>query len=349
MRRHIYALIVPCLVSSLGACRGKDQPRSTTSAASASAVVSTSAAPSSAASAPASVAATSAVDAALPARRYRRAEGCPTADETIQAARAFAAENARDDALDAYRDAILVRPFDPNLRIELARFEILETHIQYQLALAISLTQDPKIRAKAWLALGAFYEKEKKKYGAEPRRLAYAVAERYGSEQAADKLGSESHCPAQWTTDKDPVTWVEMPPEGEGGQKRTVGDIVIRTVVGTNDPVTSRLNPMKIGQSDQDDFIDGSGTWNRDPRKCKVSPWPPPGLSRTPPTFGGGSSPLDGAPSPTLPKTTRMRFATTKGRFLFALLAFFPDVTATIADRKAHISGKGCDVDVPLP
>lgn len=312
--------------------------------------MSASTSPSATASAVASAAASSslALDAAPPARRYQRADGCPKADETIRAARAFAAENARDDARDAYRDAILVRPFDPELRIELARFEILGQHIQYQLALAISLTQDAKVRAKAWLALGSFYETEQKKYGAEASRFAYAVADRYGSQEASDKLASASHCPALWTTTKDPVVWVEMPPEGEGGQKRTAGDVVIRTVVGTNDPVTSLLNPMKIGETDRDDFIDGTGTWNRDPRKCKVSPWPPPGLPRTPASFGGGQSPLDGAPSPVLSKTTRMRFATTKGRFLFALLAFFPDVTATIADGRAHISGKGCDVDVPL-
>lgn len=330
------------LVVLVAACRRNDPPSPPTTAASSSA-----SAPAPAVASASASASISSADAAPPARRYRPAEDCPNADETIRAARAFAAEDAREDARDAYRDAILVRPFDPNLRIEYARFESYASSARYQLLLAISMTQDRAIRAKAWTALAAQFENDTKKDYKEAARLSYAMAERYGSTEAPTKLGASSHCPALWTTTNDPELSAEMP--REGGQKRTAGEVVIRSIVGGLDPLFSSLNPGKIGGTLADDFIDGTGTWNRDQRKCKVSPWPPPGLPRQSWPRGGSQTPLDGAPAPDLPKTTRTRFATTNGKFLFSLVSYFPDVTATIANGKAHVSGKGCDVDVDLP
>lgn len=322
------------------ACRRTDPPIPASTEASTDASASASASASTSPSAP--------VDAAPPARAYRPAEGCPNADETIRAARAFAAEDAREDARDAYRDAILVRPFDPNLRIEYARFDSDPSSARYQLLLALSMTRDAAIRAKAWMALAVHFASDTKKDYADVTRLSYAMAERYGAKEAFDKLGPSSHCPALWTTTKDPEVWAEMP--REGGQKRTAGDVVIRSIVGGIDPLFSSLNPGKIGGTLTDDFVDGTGTWNRDKRKCKVTPWPPPGLPRlSMPSGGGPQTPLDGAPAPDLPKVTRTRFATTNGKFLFSIVAYFPDVTATISNGKARVSSKGCEVDVPLP
>jgi hypothetical protein len=250
---------------------------------------------------------------------YARATECPDSALTVAAARTYAVDKDWPSALAAFDDVVRARPLDARMRAERGYALLLSgdaAHAKVDLMTAARLTDSRVLLAQIYLTLG---DVSAALGDVEASRVAFAIAEHDGSEAAKAKLGARSHCPASFRV-------------GKGASE---GGLIVWKQMST-DSIFGDWRGGNVPAADSDAFVTGDSVWSDAPAGSPCRP-----------DLGKGQH---GAP-----RLTDLAFETTqwveaKTRDpVFSLTVYRGKVTATVRRHMAHLSGEGCEGDVPIP